>query len=291
MGRFARNVLGILLALLFTVTVHAETPLSAVGEVLRVTNAAAGGLFLQRSPAAERPSFASELLYPGDSLRVVGGTQADIRDVVAGQTIHLTAAGGTVRLTGVRAPKWTSGGAAYLSAFSALFSKPAPPIVTYTLTRGGVASIRAPAFLPPSRQIMPPGAGDAPLLWFDGAAEVKATSASGETASVPVSRTTNAVVHLSTSPTSVVVTGLDGTRLTWIIETGTSPPNPPWRRDYPGVEETGDRLAAAAWILQAGPQDWRVFALSELLNLSAVDPAADRLWRGVRSGEWPVGRP
>jgi hypothetical protein len=259
----------------------AQRLLAAVGRVERLLPAAGnaqGRVTLQRGARKGLTAAPPILLFPGDVLRSEKGGRARLR--IRGRAVTV----------GPQMPSYTVPDSAsvfdqldeqFAQLYHAIFAadKGDPP--QFPLGRSKdeppPAPIRADPLLPEGRQLMPPGATRAAVIWRDGAANVLVTSA-GRQVTIPSDGFSFAQVPLPDAGARIEATG-GGRTLRWTVERGGAPPGPAWQAGAgPGLSAR-QRLVRALWLLRVGPDEWYLFALTELADLNlARDVLGEEAW-------------
>lgn len=170
-----------------------------------------------------------------------------------------------------------------------LYHPPSPPALPTYARRGGFAADGPPApdlwLAPTGEQDLAPHTSSVALVW-NGRVDKLVVETPGRPDRTLHPRGANALVLPvpQNAPAGFVVRTGDRA-LIWRFAYATQAPPTP----LPGNPTTpGDRLAQALSLLQSGPPQWRVFALSELAALAkAGDFVAAELWSAARHGELP----
>lgn len=154
---------------------------------------------------------------------------------------------------------------------------PRKPIAVFNETRAPGQKqpvLIADALLPAGSQLIPTSYRAVALLWRGGPALIS-VSAAGKTTRINSGRRAYAVLELPATAVPVKLALLDQT-IGWTVTRGGVAP----------ATDDAARLQDALQILRAGPDNRRLFALSEIAALSASgNYAAEQLWTAARSGE------
>lgn len=164
--------------------------------------------------------------------------------------------------------------------FNATYTKPIP-IFTATRTPRVVPLANDP-LLPSGTQYLPHTYEKVALLWRNGPAEVKLVTTDKE---IKLSSGNSAylIVDLPKEQSENIQINLPN--MSWHIKRASAPPVPE-EMDQFDLASFPDRLVRALWVLKNGPDEWRLFALSELEGLSRAGFfAAEQLWHAALSGE------
>ncbi|MBX3640463.1 MAG: hypothetical protein KF888_08110 [Nitrosomonas sp.] len=142
-------------------------------------------------------------------------------------------------------------------------------------------SLENDPLLPSGIQYLPSDYEKAALLWRNGPAEVTLITSEQETR-LHSGNKAYLIVELPKGQSNMRISLSD---INWHIQSATIPPVPEEMNEFNSAS-LPDRLVRALLILKKGPNEWRLFALSELENLSHTGFfAAEELWHAVLSGE------
>jgi len=165
--------------------------------------------------------------------------------------------------------------------FNATYTKPIP---TFTATRSlRVVLLANDPLLPSGIQYLPHTYEKVVFLWRNGPAEVMLVTADKEI-KLSSGNSTYLIVDLPKGQSEGIQINLPN--ISWHIKRASAPPVPEEMDQFDSTS-LPDRLVRALWILKNGQQhEWRLFALSELENLSRAGFfAAEQLWHAALSGE------
>lgn len=164
--------------------------------------------------------------------------------------------------------------------FNATYTKPIP-IVTATRSLRVILLANDP-LLPSGIQYLPHTYEKVVLLWRNGPAEVMLVTADKEI-KLSSGNSTYLIVDLPKEQSEGIQINLPN--MGWHIKRASAPPVPEEMDQFDSTS-LPDRLVRALWILKNGPDEWRLFALSELEGLSRAGFfAAEQLWHAALSGE------
>lgn len=279
---YVRHFTILFAAALVTQPLQARSPLEATGEIVGVRRASTGEATIVGTDGSRERALVSRYLFPGETVEAKGDTAILVRDSVQGRTITVTAASGPFRARG-SATKPTSGSVAFLDRFVNLLTPPRREITVYTTGRDPARQLRRAPMLASPIQFLPMGAKRLALVWTGGAATIRVRGVDGKVRQSDISQTGSGAVEFDSFPMRIELISLAEAPITYEVREG-RPPAPPWLDKYP--EGSGDRIAAALWLIREGPPQWRLFGLSELEEQSRGNAAADRLWHAARTGEW-----
>ena len=145
------------------------------------------------------------------------------------------------------------------------------------------APLVADSLAPSGPQLLPRGATMVAVSYRGVAGSLNVKTGSSDTA--PVSTYGNSWAEVSVPPKAAGGFSIasPGGELKWNITFSDQPPGGICRArdDAPTV---GARIARAICILNQGPPEWRLFALTELDDLSQSDFLAERFWNAAQAG-------
>ncbi len=170
-----------------------------------------------------------------------------------------------------------------LTSLDLLFNRPRMAIATATEVRGLDGTLGSNPFLPRVPQRLPEGARRLAILWTGSSSPVQVRQA-GQAWDWAASPLTSTLIEAPAAGAFEVV--LPGQALGWSV-TRVAPDEFPRAPGLTGMDELtpDERLANAIWLLKDGSTEWRLFALSEVVDLAQSDYGAARLLAAIRSGE------
>jgi hypothetical protein len=284
--KFHRWLIGIAAALFSTALSAANcTPLGAIGKISDIF-VKEGSAFVIRAdcPANERvAAFIYQKLFEGDRIEITGKTKVIVNlaqneeRIFTQETNHQPLHGKTVKDI---EENWK---AIIASIWNSLGNSQETIPVHNNVRRGSSVLLKNDPLLPSGIQYLPAGYDQVALLWQSGAAKVVITSAGGSIEEDSKDRAF-LLIPIPTDQENIKIS-LQDQKIGWDVRTSAIPPVPPGMKE-PDAASTSDRLIRAIWILKEGPVEWRLFALSELANLSKAGFfAAEELWNAARLGK------
>lgn len=251
------------------------------GKVIGAQSAGPADIRLKHE-GREAPLAAYALIFPGDVITVTGaGSRVQL--VIRGERISVTAANSPYVVRQSGAGKSSARDDDYLSLLKIIWGGPRKAIPVYPKVRGDTPApvLTNVGFLPATPQRIPLNYGPLALVWSGGPGPVRVA---GRMVDPGDDRAWAVVPNSLTRGTAVLTVG---GKLSWRIETTDAPPPvPPWFEPGQTSLTSAQRIVRAAWILNEGPGQWRLFALSEIAGLAGEDPVADVLWSAIRAGEF-----
>lgn len=260
---------------------------SASGDIFQVTGDASKAYVIRNNGQRVRAE-PYLLLYDGDRVVAGKGVRILLRGIKA-KPVPVTAKDGPflVQETGnsiaMDALRW-------LQRFDVFFSSKPRALIVHNLPRDEAAPrLFRPDFLSGPRQFVPAGLTSLTIVWRGGAGSATMVdSVRGEIHNPPTSFARSTFTG-SFSTSVRVYFGKQNTEDSgWQLESAdpSSIPLPPWSQKQPDSDR--ERALRAIWILTEGPDDWRLFATSELELLKETDHLAGRFWHLMGSGQWPA---
>lgn len=137
--------------------------------------------------------------------------------------------------------------------------------------------------LPSGLQYLPANYDQIALLWKGGPATVISTSVE-KTIETPSENWSYLVMPISMNQSENIIR-LKNQDISWHIKVASTIPVPQGLNES-DLTTSLSQLARALWILKEGPEEWRLFALSELARLARIGFfPAEELWKAALSGE------
>ena len=258
--------------------IHAADIISIAGRISHVENEERVDLI--RVDGRKEVAQSSSFLYAGDRFDFRG--EATVKAYVYDKTItyKIGSENKTIPAREVGIFEFADNG--YLSRFRAFLSKPRGQIPVVMGTRSGASDavvLKSVSVAPVGRQYLPAGTSRVALVWGNGAGQLNVRDDSGKLTMVDSGDAAWLVVSLPMH-SKLYTLSFTGQSLRWNIEMTTEVPAPPWFQNQLMLSEA-KRLVRAAWLLQDGPTEWRLFALTELVALAeAGNFVANALWHG-----------
>ncbi|WP_371433176.1 hypothetical protein [Novosphingobium sp.] len=263
------------------------SPADVVAEVSAVEGREpATAEIVRRSNGAAEPASVYAFLYSGDIVRVRG--QAVVRLRLANRGVAEASPGHDFTAPPSQPGRFDRA-IRLFDRIVALFARPPGQVVVHTLLRGDNAVAR-PAWLSQETQKLPLAMPHVGVAWAGAAATVTIRSALGSsTTGEPAMNASGMFDVPADLPFDVLAGGGgSGARLWRVVRT--SPAAVPILAGTEDPSTPRERVLRAAWLMEEGPPEWRLFALTEIVAPKDDDIVAGRLWRLVRAGEWPGAR-
>jgi hypothetical protein len=246
-----------------------------------------GGAWIKRLAGGQEPARFPALLYGQDHILLSPGQALTIR--LAGQRRTLKADATPLDYVVPLPGRETSPGATTILQSVADFFYRAPlPLSTPTYARGPGAHVEAPTadpLVPIGQQWITSDTNAVALIWRG---QASALVISGGGGSVPTYGNYWARIDRPGGSKAGFAIKLANTRLEWRIGVSAAVPVAPGIN--PASTTRGDRLGRALWLLQDGPSDWRLYALSEISSLAKNgDFLAGEMWNSAQSGHLDEG--
>lgn len=269
--------------------------LGAVSQVLQVREASAQDVVILRRNGAVQVARNYDWLMAGDRIQVrAPAATATVFDLATRRSVRIAAADGPRAIGGSAPGDYSQKADDFFQGFSSLFNSPRRPIAVETQARGAEVSppLVADPLFPLGAQSLPKGQSVLALVWRGAAGDVTLARANG----APLAKVSSGAFASIVLPTPALdgrySLGVGAAALTWSLTTvdSASVPEPPWMAGAVS-DSDAERVVRAAWILRAGPVNWRLFAASELAALADQNYAANRLWHALQSGEFASASP
>jgi hypothetical protein len=274
-------------ALFLAVTVLATSAnaqvLTMVGKIRNVRGGGANAKATLQHPGQSAEDVVRNApLYPGDIIEVTGGAVV----TVSMQAAPIGPTAQKYKVPERSRSLFTAFDDTFLQPFLWLITGDKPDPAYYPKAKGPndrpASPIVASLLLPEGVQYLPDSQSSATFLWEKGRATLRVASGGmDEVDSTPLSFAT---MQFPNGPNDISAVG-ETSALHWRIQRRNAIPSPPWQSTIGDSRSPEQRLVRAVWLLRDGPQEWRLFALSELSDLSQSGSyAADQLWAAAVGG-------
>lgn len=261
---------------------NAADVMSIAGRISHVENEER--VDLVRVDGRKEVAQSSSFLYAGDRFDFRG--DATVKAYVYDKTITFKIGSENKTIPAREVGIFEPADNGYLDRFRAFLAKPRGQIPVVMGVRSGASEavvLKPVSVAPVGRQYLPAGANRVALVWTNGAGRLNVRDDSGKSMTVDSGDAAWLIVPFS-KPSKWYTLSFAGQPLRWDIEIVTEVPAPPWYQNKLNQSEA-KRLVRAAWLLQDGPKEWRLFALTELASLAeARNFVASELWHGARAG-------
>lgn len=280
-----RLILAVILALtcLGAVSVQAqERPVGQIDSARGVTRPS--DATVTRAVGGVVPARSLVRLYDGDRVTVTGaGTQLTLFLAGVDTPTVITRANSPFVVKGRRSGAGQGFVGGMLASLDLMFNRPRMAIATATEARGPGDARAATSFLPGGEQRLPEGMRRLLVMWSGPSSPVHVVQGEATREWVASVYASTFVDAPAQGDFGIV---LPGDALGWTVSRVADddvPRAPGAPTDRPLTEE--ERLANAIWLLAEGGPEWRLFAISEVVELAPGDYGAARLLAAIRSSE------
>lgn len=268
-------------------SLYALEPSDAQGDIFQVVGDGRMAHVLRRSGEKVRAEPYLQL-YNGDKVIAERGVRILIRGIASKPIV----------VTSKEAPFLIQASSGSLSAsarqwflrLTDFFTAKPRALVVHNLPRDdSIPQLKKPTFLSEERQFVPIGLERLSIIWRGGAGSATFIDDAGGVTLNPPTNFSRTTFNIPLKLSGRVHFGREySSEFGWqvILTDQNAIPLPPWSREQPVSNR--DRAARAIWILTEGPDEWRLFAVSELELLKEADPFAGRFWHLLGSGQWPL---
>lgn len=258
----------------------------AQGQVVKLERARAGAVLLQPSGKARRPLQPFEYLCSGDTVVVMDpGARALLRLTGRDKPVLVDSVRRRFTVAAAQSTGLLHWLAMQVDRFEQLIGDnwgSRQPVETMSRVELGdpPPPLAAHPALAAHTQLLPEGLSTLGLQWRGGASKLRLNGPAGGDEIRLRPDMVSAIVPLDNEVSSVTLQpAASGTALTYEIRRVPAAAIPAPGDDRLGTLEGDERrLALALWLIEEGPPEWRLYALSELGAMATRAPLPQRLW-------------
>jgi hypothetical protein len=283
--KFLATALLCLLTFIGMATPAAAEILDARGKVLAIEHADEGHFHIVHANGHRDDVVPSMLLFGGDRFEVDGNAVVVVRVDGERRTFSRVTPRSDLTVPPRRIQSFAAVEDRYISALRMLIADGRNEQITYLAVRSKGPVFSADPLAPSGDQFLPANEDHIVLLWRGGATRVLMEKGDAQTVIGDSGATdwVRVAIPAEADPIKLQLAASEAAP-EWVVHRQPGAPSASWDKAV-GADGAPRRLVRAIWLLKDGPPAWRLFALTELADLSASGYfPADELWRAAQQG-------